>query len=85
MSTALMINSKQKSVNVEVSPNVQSLASKNISFFEEVKKYLDIYPNTRQIDICLYDINGHIRGKRIDVNCLNNLSEGCYFHYPFMQ
>lgn len=37
------------------------------SFLKEVDEYLNLYPQTQHIDICLHDLNGHIRGKRIDV------------------
>ena len=37
------------------------------SFLKEVDEYLSLYPHTQHIDICLHDLNGHIRGKRIDV------------------
>lgn len=46
---------------------------------KEVDEYLSLYPHTQHIDICLHDLNGHIRGKRIDVKSLKNLSNGCYF------
>lgn len=40
------------------------------SFLKEVDEYLSLYPHTQHIDICLHDLNGHIRGKRIDVKSL---------------
>ncbi len=49
------------------------------NFADEVKKYLEKYPNTQHIDIILHDLNGHIRGKRIDINSLKKLDKGCYF------
>ncbi|MCH7295855.1 glutamine synthetase family protein [Acinetobacter sp. NIPH1876] len=48
-------------------------------FIEEVETYLKHYPQTQHVDIYLCDLNGHLRGKRIDVSCLKNLSKGCYF------
>lgn len=48
-------------------------------FIEEVETYLKHYPNTQHVDIYLCDLNGHLRGKRIDVGCLKNLNKGCYF------
>lgn len=48
-------------------------------FIEEVEAYLKHYPQTQHVDIYLCDLNGHLRGKRIDVGCLKNLSKGCYF------
>ena len=48
------------------------------SFLKEVDEYLNLYPQTQHIDICLHDLNGHIRGKRIDVKSLK-ISHGCYF------
>jgi glutamine synthetase/gamma-glutamylputrescine synthase len=48
-------------------------------FSQEIESYLERYPNTQHIDIYLCDLNGHLRGKRIDIGCLNNLTKGCYF------
>jgi gamma-glutamylputrescine synthase len=48
-------------------------------FYLETQQYLENYPETRFIDICLHDLNGHIRGKRIEVNALHSLQKGCYF------
>ncbi|MFI7966931.1 glutamine synthetase, partial [Acinetobacter baumannii] len=48
-------------------------------FLKEVDEYLSLYPHTQHMDIYLHDLNGHIRGKRIDVKSLKNLSNGCYF------
>jgi len=48
-------------------------------FLLEVDQYLKQYPATEHIDICLHDLNGHLRGKRIDIKSLKNLSKGCYF------
>lgn len=47
-------------------------------FLEEVENYLKNYPNTQHVDIYLYDLNGHLRGKRIDVKCLKPLTKACY-------
>ena len=80
MSTALMLKNKEQSIRIEIPFNAQS--SNNLEstlFLEEVKNYLCCYPDTKHIDICLHDINGHIRGKRIDISCLNKLADGCYF------
>lgn len=49
------------------------LQIKNL-FIEEVEAYLKHYPNTQHVDIYLCDLNGHLRGKRIDIGCLINLS-----------
>lgn len=51
----------------------------NNDFYLETQRYLENYPETRFIDICLHDLNGHIRGKRIEVNALHSLYKGCYF------
>ncbi|MCX5468682.1 glutamine synthetase family protein [Acinetobacter nematophilus] len=51
----------------------------NNDFYLETQRYLKNYPETRFIDICLHDLNGHIRGKRIEVNALHSLQKGCYF------
>lgn len=48
-------------------------------FLDEVDQYLQRYPQTSCVDIFLHDLNGHVRGKRIDVNQLANLAQGCYF------
>ncbi|MWC18910.1 glutamine synthetase [Acinetobacter johnsonii] len=80
MSTALMLKNKEKSIKIEMPFNTQSLNNvESTLFLEEVKNYLCSYPKTKHIDICLHDINGHIRGKRIDISCLNKLADGCYF------
>ena len=48
-------------------------------FLDEVDRYLARYPKTNDIDIFLHDLNGHIRGRRIDINSLKGLAKGCYF------
>lgn len=48
-------------------------------FAKEVKNYLERFPETDCVDIFLHDLNGHLRGKRIDVNQLAGLAQGCYF------
>ncbi|RKL59377.1 glutamine synthetase, partial [Acinetobacter baumannii] len=60
-------------------PQTQSQTFNSELFLKEVDEYLSLYPHTQHIDICLHDLNGHIRGKRIDVKSLKNLSNGCYF------
>ncbi|MEK5794672.1 glutamine synthetase, partial [Acinetobacter nosocomialis] len=40
--------------------------------------YLEKNPNTQHVDIILHDLNGHIRGKRIDIQTLKQLHKGCY-------
>lgn len=49
------------------------------AFTQEVKRYLEQYPNTQFIDVLLTDLNGCFRGKRIPVAGLNKLEKGCYF------
>ena len=62
------------------STNTLYLESKDADqFLLEVDQYLNQYPATEHIDICLHDLNGHLRGKRIDIKSLKNLSKGCYF------
>ena len=51
----------------------------DILFSEEIENYLQRYPNTRHVEICLHDLNGHVRGKRIDIVGLKNIAQGCYF------
>lgn len=82
MSAALAeINSATK-----INNNLQPLIARsrvndsihNHSFLNEVDSYLNTYPNTKHVDIFLYDLNGHLRGKRIDISCLKSLDKGCY-------
>lgn len=49
------------------------------TFRLELKDYLYIYPDTRHVDVYLSDINGIMRGKRITVDTIFSLREGCYF------
>lgn len=74
MSTAFMIQNEQgnidECISVPMQFNIESANIEEILFLEEAESYLSRYPNTQHIDICLHDINGHIRGKRIDVSCL---------------
>lgn len=83
MSTAFMIQNEQgnidECISVPMQFNIESANIEEILFLEEAESYLSRYPNTQHIDICLHDINGHIRGKRIDVSCLKKLAQGCYF------
>lgn len=58
--------------------NVDGVTQKE-RFIEEVESYLKHYPQTEHVDIYLCDLNGHLRGKRIDISCLKNLMKGCYF------
>ncbi len=46
---------------------------------QEVKRYLEKYPDTQFIDVLLTDLNGCFRGKRIPVARLSKLEKGCYF------
>lgn len=48
-------------------------------FAQEVQNYLERFPATDCVDIFLHDLNGHLRGKRIDVTQLAGLAQGCYF------
>jgi len=50
-----------------------------LNFEDEVQLYLEKNPNTQHVDIILHDLNGHIRGKRIDIQMLKQLHKGCYF------
>lgn len=54
------------------------------SFLKEVDEYLSLYPHTQHIDICLHDLNGHIRGKRIDVKSLKIYRMDVIFLFLFM-
>lgn len=49
------------------------------NFLQEVKEYLQRYPETRHADIYLHDLHGHVRGKRISRQALLSLHKGCYF------
>jgi gamma-glutamylputrescine synthase len=51
----------------------------DILFLEEIENYLQRYPNTRHVEIFLHDLNGHVRGKRIDIAGLKNIVQGSYF------
>lgn len=57
--------------------------SKTISLHEdindEIKEYLHHYPQTKHVDIYLNDTHGLFRGKRISVDNLFSISQGCYF------
>ena len=83
MSTSLMIQHKENMtkncITLPMKNNEQPDKVEEKLFLAEVENYLHHYPNTKHIDICLHDINGHIRGKRIDITCLNKIAEGCYF------
>lgn len=57
----------------------QSAKQEQQYFLDEIDLYLQQYPETREVDMFLHDLNGHIRGKRIDVSCLESLAQGCYF------
>ncbi|WP_273870473.1 glutamine synthetase family protein [Serratia odorifera] len=48
-------------------------------FSQEIKDYLQRYPDTELVDIYLNDLNGQFRGKRIAVSALFSLQNGCYF------
>lgn len=63
-------------------PNhVQSFQAQSVieQFSLEVENYLQRFPATDCVDIFLHDLNGHLRGKRIDVHQLATLAQGCYF------
>ena len=79
MSSLLTIQDKQHSSRINIPLDPSTLDLNEILFLEEVENYFTRYPNTKHIDICLHDINGHMRGKRIDVSSLRKLSKGCYF------
>ncbi|WP_416202362.1 glutamine synthetase family protein [Acinetobacter sp. ANC 4470] len=86
MSIIFYLYSSVKNMNMPIdnqassSINTLYLESKDADqFLLEVDQYLNKYPATEHIDICLHDLNGHLRGKRIDIKSLKNLSKGCYF------
>jgi len=60
-------------------PTQQCRDIEDLMFLEEIENYLRRYPNTRHVEICLHDLNGHVRGKRIDIACLKNVVQGSYF------
>ncbi|STQ12220.1 Glutamate--putrescine ligase [Enterobacter cloacae] len=65
---------------VEVENFVQHTDERRGSAFtQEVKRYLEKYPDTQFIDVLLTDLNGCFRGKRIPVAGLSKLEKGCYF------
>lgn len=51
----------------------------HLLFCQEMKVYLQNYPQTKHIDVYLNDINGTFRGKRISVDDLPSVAKGCYF------
>ena len=57
----------------------QSEERRGSAFTQEVKRYLERYPNTQYVDVLLTDLNGCFRGKRIPVSSLKKLEKGCYF------
>lgn len=82
MSAALTeINSSirmNKNIHPFITQTPHEQTDQNHLFLKEVERYLECYPDTKHIDIFLYDLNGHLRGKRIDISCLRNLAKGCY-------
>ncbi|TCM62801.1 glutamate--putrescine ligase [Acinetobacter calcoaceticus] len=67
-------------IDFKVHPKTRSYTHSQAQLFlNEVTTYLQHYPETSDVDIFLHDLNGHIRGKRIDINSLKGLSKGCYF------
>lgn len=66
--------------STKIFPKTVLLEKNDFHNFEfEIQQYLDQYPKTHFIDICLHDLNGHIRGKRIEVDAIYQLMKGCYF------
>ena len=59
--------------------NLKCNNTEDLLFLEEVKSYLDRYPNTNHVDVYLHDLNGHVRGKRIDIACLKKVVQESYF------
>ncbi len=57
----------------------QSEERRGSAFTQEVKRYLERYPNTQYVNVLLTDLNGCFRGKRIPVSSLKKLEKGCYF------
>ncbi len=92
MSSLIVSMSKQTPRRFSVSslpidleaPTTAHSKNNSSAFLQEVEEYLKRYPNTQHIDVCLHDLNGHIRGKRIDINSLRQLDKGCYFPYRSM-
>ncbi len=66
--------------STKIFPKTVLLEKNDLDDFElEIQQYLEKYPETHFIDICLHDLNGHIRGKRIEVDAVYQLIKGCYF------
>ncbi|WP_110875782.1 glutamine synthetase family protein [Franconibacter helveticus] len=57
----------------------QRYAPAAMTFAQEARAYLREHPQTEAIDIYLYDCHGRPRGKKIGVDALLSLEEGCYF------
>ncbi|HDR2792306.1 glutamine synthetase family protein [Enterobacter cloacae] len=57
----------------------EKMAAMKRTFSVEVADYLERYPQTKHIDVYLNDINGIMRGKRLSVDNMLSLENGCYF------
>lgn len=57
----------------------ENYAPPTVTFAQEAMTYLREHPETEFIDIYLYDCHGRPRGKKIGVEALLSLEEGCYF------
>ena len=63
--------------STKIFPKTVLLEKNDLDDFElEIRQYLEKYPETHFIDICLHDLNGHIRGKRIEVDAVYQLIKG---------
>ena len=50
----------------------QSEERRGSAFTQEVKRYLERYPNTQYVDVLLTDLNGCFRGKRVPFSSRKN-------------
>lgn len=48
------------------------------AYAQEVAAYLEKHPETTHVDVLLADLNGIFRGKRLPVDAIAKLAEGCY-------
>lgn len=48
------------------------------SFEQEMARYLERHPATSHVDVLLADLNGIFRGKRLPMDAVRKLDQGCY-------
>ncbi|MGJ8513804.1 glutamine synthetase family protein [Carnimonas bestiolae] len=58
--------------------NEQQAPEPAAGFAQEVARYLELHPDTVHVDLLLADLNGIFRGKRLPVDAVKKLVDGCY-------